>query len=107
MRATLILLSLTAVAAAGSAQAAGLVMPQFKPSHIDAYNAARVEQPWTGEQPAARIAEQPIGEAISRRLGLADGSAQLFRYQVQGTPSDKAVLDGMVDGGGIRLKLSW
>src|SRR5690348_17074325 len=108
MRATsLFLLSLTATAAAGGAQAAGLVMPDFKPSHIDAYNSARVEQPWQGEEPVARVAEQPIGEIIKRRLGIVDGSAELFRYQVQGAPSDKTMLDGVIDGGGVKLKLTW
>jgi hypothetical protein len=109
MRATtLFLLSLTAVAAAaGGAQAGPLVMPEFRPSQVDAYNAARVEQPWQGEQPVARVAEQPIGEIIKRRLGIVDGSAELFRYQVQGAPSAKTVLDGVIDGGGVKLKLTW
>ena len=109
MRATtLFMLSLTAIAAAGSARGAVIVMPDANPAaNFSAYHAQRIEQPWTGEQPTTRIAEQPIGEVISRRLGLVDGSAQLFRYQVQGAPSDKTVLDGAIDGGGIRLKLSW
>jgi hypothetical protein len=105
---TLCLLSLTVMAAAaGGAQAGTLVMPEFKPSQVEAYNAARVEQPWQGEQPVARVAEQPVGEIIKRRLGIVDGSAELFRYQVQGAPSDKTMLDGVIDGGGIKLKLTW
>ena len=108
MRATtFLLLSLTATAAAGSAQGAPLVMPDFKPSHIDAYNTPNIERSWTNQTPTARLAEQPIGEVIRRRLGIVDGSAELFRYQVQGAPSDKTVLDGAIDGGGIKLKLSW
>jgi len=104
---TLFLLSLTAVAVAGSAQAEGLVMPDFKPSQVDAYHTARVEQPWQGEQAVTCVAEQPIGEIIKQRLGLVNGSAELFRYQVQGAPSDKTMLDGVIDGGGVKLKLTW
>lgn len=108
MRATtLLLLSLIATAAAGSAQAAALVMPEFKPSPVDAYNSATIEHPWTNQTPDAKVAERPIGEVISRRLGLVNGSAELFRYQVTGAPSDKTVLDGAIDGGGIKLKLTW
>jgi hypothetical protein len=108
MRATLILLSLTAIAVAGGgAQAAGLVMPEFRPSHVDAYNSPNIARPWTNQVPNAQLAERPIGEVISRRLGIVDGSAELFRYQVEGAPSDKTVLDGAIAGGGIKLKLSW
>ena len=109
MRASaLSLLGLAAIVAAGSAQGAVLVMPDMKPAaNVSAYNSDRIEQPWTGEQPVARVAEQPIGEVISHRLGLVNGSAELFRYQVTGAPSDKTVLDGAIDGGGIKLKLSW
>jgi hypothetical protein len=104
----LFLLCLTAMAAAGSAQGAPLVMPDLKPSHVDAYNSPRIEQPWASEVPnSAQLAERPIGEVISRRLGIVNGSAELFRYQVQGAPSDKTVLDGAIAGGGIQLKLSW
>ena len=109
MRATtLSLLSFAAIVAASGAQGAVIVIPDMKPAaNVDAYNSQRIEQPWTGEQPVAQVAEQPIGEVISRRLGLVDGSAQLFRYQVNGAPSDKTVLAGAIDGGGIKLKLSW
>ena len=108
MRAKLfILLSVPALVAAADAWGAPLVMPELRPSHVDAYNSPTIERPWTNQTPNARIAEQPIGEVISRRLGLVDGSAELFRYQVTGAPSDKTVLDGAIDGGGSRLKLSW
>lgn len=104
----LVLLGLPAVLAAGGARAAPIVMPDMKPAaNFTAYNTPSIERPWTNQTPNARIAEQPIGEIISRRLGLVDGSAELFRYQVQGAPSDKTVLDGAIDGGGIKLKLSW
>jgi len=109
MRATtLSFLAFAAAATAGSAQAAVIVMPEMKPAaNFSAYNTPTVERPWTNQTPDARIAEQPIGEVISRRLGLANGSAELFRYQVQGAPSDKTMLDGVIDGGGIKLKLTW
>jgi hypothetical protein len=97
------------VAAAGSARATVIVIPDVKPAaNTEAYNSPRIEQPWINEQPQpAQLVEKPIGEIISQRLGLADGTAELFRYQVQGAPSDKTMLDGVIDGGGIKLKLSW
>jgi hypothetical protein len=104
------LLVLTAVAAmAGRAHATVILMPDMKPAaNTEAYNSPRIEQPWVNEQPQqARLAERPIGEIISQRLGLANGTAELFRYQVQGAPSDKTMLNGVIDGGGIKLKLSW
>ncbi len=104
----LFLLALPAVLAAAEARAAVLFIPETKPAaNTAAYNAPRIEQPWVGETPVARVAEQPIGEVISRRRGLVDGSAELFRYRVEGAPSNKTMLDGVIDGGGIKLKLTW
>ena len=110
MRVARILLTIPAaiVAVAVGARAQPLIMPQDKPSHYDAYNTPRIEQPWVSQAPDSRLAEKPVGEMLRTRLGIVDGSAELFRYQVEEDgPSNHAVLDGAVSGGGIRLKLSW
>jgi hypothetical protein len=108
MRAPILLpLAFASMALGGNARAAGIVVPDHAPAHYEAYNSPRIEEPWRSEQPDARLTERPIGELISRELGLVDGKAELFRYQVEGAPSNKTVLDGAIGGGGIRLKLTW
>src|SRR3569832_863955 len=105
---TLSFLAFAAAATAGSAHAAVIVMPEMIPAaNFSAYNTPTIERPWTNQTPDARLAEQPIGEVISRRLGLANGRAALIRYQAQGAPADKTMLDGVIDGGGSKLKLTW
>jgi len=103
----ILIVSAASLAAAG-ARAQPLVLPQDKPAPYDAYNSPRIEQPWVNQVPDSRLAEKPIGEVLRARLGMADGSAELFRYEeIDGDPSNHAVLDGAVSGGGIQLKLSW
>ncbi|MBS0470298.1 MAG: hypothetical protein JSR60_04435 [Proteobacteria bacterium] len=65
------------------------------------------EQPWQPERPLPALVQQPIGDVIAARLGLVEGSAELFRFRVENAPSSKTVLDGVIDGGGIKLKLTW
>ena len=106
MRAVLALSALFA-AVAGQAQAAHLIMPDDKPVFRSAYNAPEIAQPWANRQTDMTISEKPIGEILATRLGFADGSAELFRFRVENAPSNKTMLDGVLDGGGIKLKLSW
>lgn len=99
---------LCALCVAEPADAAGLVMPEEKPVfHAQAYNSPEIAQPWVNRQAGTTITEKPIGEILATRLGVADGTAELFRFRVENAPSSKTVLDGMIDGGGIKLKLSW
>ncbi|MEJ1967553.1 MAG: hypothetical protein WDN03_02780 [Rhizomicrobium sp.] len=65
---------------AAPACAAGLVMPGATPETYQAYETQAVSQPWSSQQPNARLVERPIGEIIATRLGIAKGSAELFRY---------------------------
>jgi hypothetical protein len=105
---SLILLALTAVfAVAGPASAARLVIPDSNPEPYSAYATQAIEQPWHSQQPETQLHEQPIGELLAARLGLAEGSAELFRYNLENAPSTRTQLDGVIDGGGIRLKLTW
>ncbi|MEI9990698.1 MAG: hypothetical protein WDM86_11725 [Rhizomicrobium sp.] len=92
---------------AGRAAAAQLVMPQDKPVYYNAYDTPGIAQPWVGQQPDGRLTEQPIGELIAVRLGLAHGRAELFSYRLENAPSAKTMLDGVIDGGGLKLKLTW
>lgn len=87
----------------GPACAAPLVMPVYKPA---------LDQFQTGQTPEGRradfhLTERPVGEVIAIRLGIAQGRAELFRFRVENAPSDKTMLDGVVDGGGLKLKLTW
>ena len=61
---------------------------------------------WPGEIVRAFNTTRMI-DRIAAKLGLVEGSAELFRYRVEDAPSNKTVLDGAIDGGGIRFRLSW
>ncbi|MEJ0027967.1 MAG: hypothetical protein WDN01_18225 [Rhizomicrobium sp.] len=103
-----VLFALTAATVAvGPAMAARLVIPEDKPVFYNAYASPEIAQPWASRQPDTRLTERPIGELIAVKLGLADGHAELFRYHVDNAPSDKTMLDGVIDGGGVKLKLTW
>jgi hypothetical protein len=106
MRTGLTILTLACVTA-GPAAAGGFVIPEQKPAHFDAYASPVIAHPWVDERPEPRLKETPLGDLIATRIGLVNGSAELFRYRVEDAPSEKTVLDGMIDGGGIKLKLSW
>ncbi len=94
-------------ALAGPAAAAELVMPEAKPIYTNAYDRPEIAQPWASRQPDLRLTERPVGELIAVKLGLANGRAELFSYHLENAPSDKTMLDGVVDGGGVKLKLTW
>src|ERR1700712_3029297 len=94
-------------APAGPVCAAPIVMPDSNPEPYSAYASKAIEQPWLPQRADTQLREQPLGEVLAARFGLAEGSAELFRYNVENGPSTRAQLDGVIDGGGIRLKLSW
>jgi len=102
-----LLIAVAATFAAVGARAQPLVLPQDRPTPYDAYNAPRLAQPWASQVPEARPTEKTAGDGLRARLGVVDGSAELFRYEVEGDPSNHAVLDGAVSGRGVQLKLSW
>lgn len=98
---------LTALCAGGPACAESLQMPDQRPVYVDGYSSPQIAVPWTGDRVTPVVVERPIGELIAARLGLVEGSAELFRYRVENAPSGRTFLDGVVDGGGIKLKLTW
>ena len=108
MRAGPALLALiAALAAAGPVCAEQLRIPEQRPSGFDAYSSPQIAEPWAGQRAVPVMRERPIGELIATRLGLVEGSAELFRYHVENAPSQATMFDGVVDGGGIKLKLTW
>ena len=62
---------------------------------------------WASPRPSYQLVERPLADIISAKLGIAKGSAELFSYRLQGAPSNAAVLNGVVGGTGIKLKLMW
>ncbi len=93
--------------AVSQAGAASLYIPDAKSAAYSAYSARAIEQPWATQRPEVQLREQPIADILATRLGIARGSAELFRYRLENAPSNATVLRGQVDGGGIKLKLTW
>ena len=98
---------IAALATSGPVCAAQLRMPDERPSGFDAYSSPQIAEPWAGQRAVPVMQERPIGELIATRLGLVEGSAELFRYRVENAPSEATMFNGAVDGGGIKLKLTW
>jgi hypothetical protein len=63
--------------------------------------------PWDSRIPNGRLDERPVGDLIALRLGIVNGRAELFRFRVEDAPSDKTLLRGVLDGGGLKLKITW
>jgi hypothetical protein len=64
-------------------------------------------QPFDQQRPDPALTEQPIAEVIAAKLGVAQGSFQLFRYQVENAPSSSTVMRAVLDGGGLKFKVTW
>lgn len=94
-----------ALTAASPACAARLVLPgASSPSYATAPPA---DQVWQPQRPETQLVERPIADLIAARVGLVKGSAELFRYHLVNAPTNSAMLRGQIDGGGIKLKLTW
>jgi len=96
-----------AVAAASPACAARLNIPENNSVAWSAYSSKQIEQPWATQRPDVQLTELRIGDIIAARLGVARGSAELFRYRLENAPSSATIVRGQIDGGGIKLKLTW
>jgi hypothetical protein len=95
----------TALTAATPACAARLILPdEANPLYATLPPA---DQVWQPQRPETRLVERPIADLIATRLGLVKGSAELFRYHLVNAPTNNAMLRGQIDGGGIKLKLTW
>jgi hypothetical protein len=96
-----------ALAAASPACAARLVIPTDNTVAWPAYSSRQIEQPWATQRQEAQLTERRIADLIATRLGVAQGSAELFRYRLENALSSSTIIKGQIDGGGIRLKLNW
>ena len=103
----LAILLVTAVAAASPACAARLNIPDDSKAAWPAYSARQIEQPWAPQRPEAQLTEMHIVDLIAAKLGVATGSAELFRYRLENAPSSSTVIRGQIDGGGVRLNMTW
>ena len=95
------------LALTGWAQAAGFVIADAPSARNQTYPLPQTDFSDQSDRGGMRLTEKPVGELIAARLGLANGRAELFRFRVENAPSDKTMLDGVFDGGGIKLKLTW
>ena len=102
-----IVFSCSAFFAVREADAASLTFPAGSNVAYSAYSAKAIEQPWAPQRPDVQLSEQHIADLVAARLGIAKGSAELFRYRLENAPSNATVLRGQIDGAGIRLKFSW
>lgn len=73
----------------------------------DVLSVQPVERPWTWQRPSSNLVERPVADLLSAKLGLGEGKVELFRYRLEDAPSNATILDGVVDGAGIKLKLKW
>jgi hypothetical protein len=97
----------TAFFAAAPVRAAILSMPNDYHAAYSAYASQPIEQPWAPQRPEPQLVEHPIGDIIAMKLGIAQGSAQLFRFRLENAPSNSTELRGQIDGAGIKIKLNW
>jgi len=85
----------------------GLTLSSDSNVAYSAYSARAIEQPWAPQRPDVQLRELHIADLVAARLGIAQGSAELFRYRLENAPSNATVLRGQIDGAGIRLRLTW
>jgi hypothetical protein len=97
----------SALCAATPACAVSLYIPNDFNGAYSAYASQPIERPWAPQHPEAQLVEQPIGDIIAMKLGIAKGSAQLFHFRLENAPSSATELRGQIDGAGIKLKLNW
>jgi hypothetical protein len=102
-----LLLGTAAVVAATPACAQRMTIADDNmPAFYQAYN-SQATTPSLLSPMNSRLVERPLAEIILTRLGIAEGKVVLFRYRLEDAPSQATVLNGVVDGGGFKLKLSW
>jgi hypothetical protein len=96
----------SALVAATPACAQSLTITDDKPAFYQTYS-GQIAPPWLSQAPNPRLVEYPLADVIATKLGISEGKVELFRYRLENAPSKATVLYGVMDGGGVRLKLSW
>ena len=89
------------------ARAGHLTIVDDNPISFDAHSSQWIEQPWPSERPHQHLVERPFAELLATKLGIAQGKVELFRFQIENAPSRGTMLNGVVDGVGVKLKLTW
>jgi hypothetical protein len=46
-------------------------------------------------------------DAMAARLGLVDGKARLFRYNLDGSAQNSRTFEGAFGGNGVKFRLNW
>jgi hypothetical protein len=94
-------------AAATPTGAEQLTIPEYKPVSYDDYSSQSIDLPWASHRTGSQLVERPVAELIAAKLGMVQGKAELFRYQLERAPSSATMLNGVIDGVGIKLKMTW
>jgi len=97
----------SALVSATQACAHSLTIADEKPAFYHADSGQMIAPPWALQGTEPSLVAYPLADVISARLGISEGKVELFRYRLENAPSKATVLYGIVDGGGIRLELSW
>jgi len=77
------------------------------PTLFQTYSAQSIAPSWALRATNPRPLEYPSTDVLSSELGIDEGKVELFHYGLENAPSKATVLSGVVDGDGIRLKVSW
>ena len=97
-----------AVLSACPASAARLQLPDNEDhAWFVAPDGWRIGQPGDAHRVDTTLIARPIGDVIAMKLGLVRGRVQLFRFHIENAPSNATLLRGEIDGGGVKLKLTW
>jgi len=95
------------VLVAAPAFAQRVTIADDRSAHYSPYSVQIIEPPWIPQRQSPLLVERPLADVVSTKLGIAKGRVELFRYRLENAPSNATVVDGVVNGAGIRLRLSW
>jgi len=101
------LLFVCSVAVATPAFARRVMIADSGPTLFQTYPTQLIAPSWAREASNPRPLEYPSIDVLSSELGIDEGKVELFHYGLENAPSKATVLSGVVDGDGIRLKVSW
>lgn len=104
MRALFGVLVLSGLLAASPVIAGG---PTDKP--VDFWRASYMPKRLPRERSAdeIRFTEPSYGQALADRLGVVNGTAEVFHYQLDKGNNGKTAIDGGVGGNGVKLRMRW
>lgn len=82
--------------------------PVDKP-RVDFWRSNNMPQKPPKEPTAAdqRFGQAAYNKELATRLGVVDGTAEIFRYDLDKNSAAKASVDGGFGGHGVRLRMRW